>query len=126
MSPLGYRTVFTPTEVEFHFDDGEVITQRRDPWVEAFHAQRGRCFYCACPIARCPQQCGMPRASAGQVEHMVPRARGGSDDWSNKVLSCVRCNVKKGILTREEFLVVRSLEAAARAIRDRANAAVRP
>lgn len=39
-----------------------------------------------------------------EVEHLVPRSRGGSNRISNLVLSCRKCNEKKGSLTLEEFL----------------------
>jgi len=38
-----------------------------------------------------------------QVEHIVPKTRGGSDRASNLTLSCERCNQKKGTLTAAEF-----------------------
>ena len=34
-------------------------------------------------------------ASSLQVEHVIPRARGGTDDLRNLVLACSRCNIKK-------------------------------
>lgn len=38
-----------------------------------------------------------------QVEHIVPRARGGSDRVSNLTLACEPCNTKKGKKTALEF-----------------------
>jgi 5-methylcytosine-specific restriction endonuclease McrA len=38
-----------------------------------------------------------------QIEHLVPKARGGSDRISNLTLACEPCNVKKGTRTAEEF-----------------------
>lgn len=38
-----------------------------------------------------------------QVEHIVPKSRGGTDRVSNLTLSCVECNQKKGPKTAEEF-----------------------
>lgn len=38
-----------------------------------------------------------------QVEHIVPRARGGSDRVSNLTLACEPCNRCKGTQTAEEF-----------------------
>ena len=38
-----------------------------------------------------------------QVEHILPRARGGSDRISNLSLACEPCNIKKGTQTAEEF-----------------------
>lgn len=30
------------------------------------------------------------------LEHIVPRSRGGKTDWNNVVTSCIRCNLRKG------------------------------
>jgi hypothetical protein len=38
-----------------------------------------------------------------QVEHIVPRVRGGTDRVSNLTLACAPCNTAKGTLTAEEF-----------------------
>jgi 5-methylcytosine-specific restriction endonuclease McrA len=39
-----------------------------------------------------------------QIEHIHPRAKGGSDRVSNLTLSCERCNLKKGTKSVDEFL----------------------
>jgi 5-methylcytosine-specific restriction endonuclease McrA len=39
-----------------------------------------------------------------QIEHMHPRAKGGSNRVSNLTLSCERCNTKKGTKSIDEFL----------------------
>ena len=36
------------------------------------------------------------------VDHVVPRSRGGRDQWTNLVAACIRCNNKKGNQTPEE------------------------
>jgi len=38
-----------------------------------------------------------------QIEHIVPRARGGSNRVSNLTIACEPCNLKKGARTAEEF-----------------------
>ncbi|MBP7594328.1 MAG: HNH endonuclease [Candidatus Microthrix sp.] len=38
-----------------------------------------------------------------QIDHVVPTSRGGSDDPSNLVLACCRCNSAKGALPASEF-----------------------
>jgi len=38
-----------------------------------------------------------------EVEHIIPKSRGGTDRVSNLTLSCRDCNVKKGDQTSEEF-----------------------
>jgi len=50
-----------------------------------------RCTYCGAH--------GLPL----QVEHIIPRARGGSDRTNNLTLACKACNVRKGKQTAEEF-----------------------
>lgn len=29
------------------------------------------------------------------IDHVIPKSRGGTDDWSNLVISCSSCNTKK-------------------------------
>lgn len=50
-----------------------------------------RCAYC--------HASGIPL----QVEHIVPKSRGGTDRASNLTLACEPCNRKKGTLTATEF-----------------------
>ncbi len=38
-----------------------------------------------------------------EIEHIVPKSRGGSNQVSNLTLSCNKCNLKKGTQTAEEF-----------------------
>ncbi len=38
-----------------------------------------------------------------EVEHIVPKSRGGTDRVSNLTISCRNCNLKKGDKTAEEF-----------------------
>jgi 5-methylcytosine-specific restriction endonuclease McrA len=49
------------------------------------------------------QYCGArPRVDELSVDHVVPRSRGGKSTWTNCVLSCLRCNRKKGNRRVEE------------------------
>jgi 5-methylcytosine-specific restriction endonuclease McrA len=36
------------------------------------------------------------------LDHVIPRSRGGGDNWENLVTACVPCNVKKGNRTPKE------------------------
>jgi 5-methylcytosine-specific restriction endonuclease McrA len=49
------------------------------------------------------QYCGhkFPRADLN-LDHVVPRSRGGLTTWENVVCSCVACNLRKGGRTPEE------------------------
>jgi len=45
------------------------------------------------------QYCG---SSAENLDHVVPRSRGGTHTWENVVAACRRCNTRKGDRTLEE------------------------
>ncbi|MGE0324438.1 MAG: HNH endonuclease [Polyangiaceae bacterium] len=49
------------------------------------------------------QYCGVkPCLRDLNVDHVLPRSRGGADSWENLVISCRRCNLVKGHRTPEE------------------------
>ena len=47
--------------------------------------------------------CGCDNPLILTVDHIVPKARGGSDDDSNKQVLCHVCNYLKGALKEKEF-----------------------
>lgn len=61
----------------------------REYLLEKFHRQ---CAYCG------------KKDVPLQIEHIVPRARGGTDSITNLALACQKCNEKKGAKSIEEFL----------------------
>jgi 5-methylcytosine-specific restriction endonuclease McrA len=56
-------------------------------------AWKGRCLYCDTPIWL---ELGGAAITDVSVEHLLPRARGGTDDLRNLALACSRCNQEKG------------------------------
>lgn len=54
-----------------------------------------RCAYCGTEITK----------SNRSLDHRVPLVRGGTNDISNLVPSCLRCNQQKHSMTAEEFLI---------------------
>ena len=49
------------------------------------------------------QYCGKrPAVTELNLDHVMPRARGGIDSWENLVVSCRPCNLKKGKRTPRE------------------------
>lgn len=40
------------------------------------------------------------------LDHVMPKSRGGSNDWTNLVTSCFKCNLKKSNRTPEEAKMV--------------------
>ena len=49
------------------------------------------------------QYCGArPGLTALNIDHVIPKSRGGLDTWDNLVTACKTCNVRKGGRTPEE------------------------
>jgi len=49
------------------------------------------------------QYCGSRKARAElNIDHVIPRSRGGASNWENVVCSCIDCNRKKGGRTPAE------------------------
>lgn len=44
------------------------------------------------------------------IEHRTPKSKGGSNHIDNLVPSCVKCNLKKGTQTEEEFLISKNIK----------------
>ena len=55
--------------------------------------QKGMCAACHCPLT----------ASEADVDHIVPKARGGSDDLRNLQVLCGPCNRSKGARLMDEW-----------------------
>ncbi len=47
-------------------------------------------------------QCQYCTRGAENIDHVIPKAQGGTHTWENVVASCRRCNTKKGGRTPEE------------------------
>jgi 5-methylcytosine-specific restriction endonuclease McrA len=47
---------------------------------------KGRCQYCDKRLNK----------SRFTIDHVVPKSKGGKTDWNNLVVSCSKCNTKKG------------------------------
>lgn len=84
-------------------------TQRlQNPEISGIEYQRGTLFgyevkeYLLEKWGRKCVYCGKENIPL-QIEHMVPKGRGGSDRVSNLGLACEDCNIKKGNMTAEEF-----------------------
>lgn len=52
----------------------------------------GLCYYCG----------GLLGKYAG-IDHVIPKIKGGSDDFENLVPCCLKCNSMKGVKTIEQF-----------------------
>ena len=69
--------------------------QRNKTLRHALYAREGgRCFYCLRPLTPL-QRC---------LDHVVPRAKSGTNSYRNLVASCRECNAQKGQCRAEDFL----------------------
>ena len=64
-----------------------------------FHRDGRKCAYC-----------GNAKAERYELDHIVPRSRGGANRVGNLVVSCQDCNVSKGNQSVEDFLADRPRE----------------
>ena len=51
------------------------------------------CIYCLVPLTK----------ETSQVEHKTPISRGGTNEFSNLGISCIKCNKEKYTKTEEEY-----------------------
>ena len=54
----------------------------------------GCCIYCGHPLT----------VETMETDHIVPRSKGGSGDYSNKVCACPRCNAAKADMDVRDFI----------------------
>jgi 5-methylcytosine-specific restriction endonuclease McrA len=47
-------------------------------------------------LARDAHRCAYCTVKADTIDHVVPRSRGGRNEWTNVVAACARCNHRKG------------------------------
>ncbi len=89
--PLGFVKTPTfkiaiPEVITLRFFDGlpksEVKFTRRNIYEHYSY----RCGYCGHKFG----------SSELNLEHIIPRSRGGKTDWSNVITTCIPCNLKKG------------------------------
>jgi len=83
--------------------------QMQNPELEGKEYQHGTLHGCEARQylnAKWGYQCAYCHAKGVplQVEHVVPKAKGGSDRISNLVIACQKCNQNKGVQSIEEFL----------------------
>ena len=44
------------------------------------------------------------KKSSSTIEHVIPRSKGGSDDYDNLVMACEKCNKKRGVMDVDDFI----------------------
>lgn len=66
----------------------------RDKKAYLLEREQGYCIYCGIHTSKAKME----------IEHVIPRSKGGADNLNNLVLSCRDCNQSKGSLDLKEFL----------------------
>ncbi len=94
---------------QINVEIGSFDTQKmQNPEVSGVSYQQGQLqgyLLRAYLLAKWQRQCAYCKTSRVplQVEHLIPKSRGGSDRASNLVIACDACNKRKGTRTAEEF-----------------------
>lgn len=75
-----------------------------------WHAQDGKCFYCGIDTV-IPKRGGNGRGNKHRiatVEHRHPRSRhtGQRMGLKNKVMTCTRCNNRKGLMLEQVWMLI--------------------
>lgn len=70
--------------------------------VTRWRHSRGPVWSRAGVLARDRHRCGYCGGAASTIDHVVPRSRGGGNDWTNTVAACARCNNRKRDRTPSE------------------------
>jgi 5-methylcytosine-specific restriction endonuclease McrA len=70
--------------------------------VTRWRHSRGPAWSRAGVLVRDGRRCGYCRGVASTIDHVVPRSRGGGNEWANTVAACGRCNNRKGDRTPSE------------------------
>ncbi|MFC7532673.1 HNH endonuclease [Actinoplanes sp. GCM10030250] len=63
---------------------------------------RGPAWSRAGVLARDGRSCAYCGDAASTIDHVLPRSRGGRNEWTNTVAACGRCNNRKGNRTPAE------------------------
>jgi 5-methylcytosine-specific restriction endonuclease McrA len=70
--------------------------------VTRWRHSRGPAWSRAGVLVRDGRRCAYCGGVASTIDHVLPRSRGGGNEWSNTVAACGRCNNRKGDRTPSE------------------------
>jgi 5-methylcytosine-specific restriction endonuclease McrA len=70
--------------------------------VTRWRHSRGPAWSRAGVLNRDQHRCAFCGGAASTIDHVLPRSRGGGNEWANTVAACSRCNNRKGDRTPAE------------------------
>ena len=90
-NPTGYIrtpkfTIAIPDVIALRYFDGLPKSDVKFTRRNIYEHYNYRCAYCGIRFS----------TAELNLEHVIPRSRGGKTDWTNVVTSCIPCNLKKG------------------------------
>jgi 5-methylcytosine-specific restriction endonuclease McrA len=90
--------------------------RRRLDDMRAYHREYARAHYTSKTYRRLRGEwgyllrdpCSYCGGTAGEVDHIIPRSKGGSEDWDNLTATCRSCNARKRTIPLLTFLLRRA------------------
>ena len=88
----------------------EWLTYSEEYLWRIFDKTDGYCYHCGKKLSW--RNYGNINGKAGwEVDHSIPKSRGGTDHLNNLVPSCIRCNREKNDLTSKEYRTLNERDA---------------
>jgi hypothetical protein len=82
-----------------------IKAERRNAFMlRRMERQGGRCYWCDVQMVYVAG--GSTSPVSATIDHVIPKAKGGSEGSFNKVLSCLSCNNLKGSIPVESWAIL--------------------
>jgi CRISPR/Cas system Type II protein with McrA/HNH and RuvC-like nuclease domain len=89
----GYKTYIRPVIIRLLHYIKHKVRHIRPNRVRIYKRDNNECVYCG-------------SSKQLTLDHVIPKSRGGGNDWNNLVTCCFSCNLKKGNKTPDEAKMV--------------------
>lgn len=77
---------------------------RNKKFKEISNKSKNKCFYCGISLIE------MEENNSYSIDHLIPIKKGGGNELGNLVLSCRKCNSKKGTMTYQQFSKIEKIK----------------
>jgi CRISPR/Cas system Type II protein with McrA/HNH and RuvC-like nuclease domain len=89
----GYKTYIRPVIIRLLHYIKHKVRHIRPNRVRIYKRDNNECVYCG-------------SSKQLTLDHVIPKSRGGGNDWNNLVTCCFSCNLRKGNRTPDEAKMV--------------------
>ncbi|MFA6049734.1 MAG: HNH endonuclease [Candidatus Paceibacterota bacterium] len=83
------------------------LHKRKSFKARVFEDFGGLCAYCLIPMRLHEHNVDRVRGNVATVDHVIPKARGGTNEHYNLLIVCAACNRNKGEMSLVAFLSLR-------------------